>query len=205
MELSNYEEMIGKVDELQIGTSHFSWIYNTDRQRDTISIPMIAHALTNMKYCLVAVEETRRDVIIEKLVSLDIDVEKYISSDQLRFIKPESLLFLDGKIDKDAILERFQSAIDEAIKQEWRGMLAVNDASHLLQDVDIPLWLDIESHLDQKCADKQCTLLCLYDDRLVSGSLVTSIIKIHPAVGIGEDIVINPFYVGSFTKQDYPA
>ena len=205
MELSNFDNFIDKVDSLDIKTKHFSWIYNTDNQSDSVSIPLIAHNLANMKFCLVTVSDQNQNRIIEKLVAMDIDVEKYISTDQLRFVKPESFLLQDGEIDKDVIIERFQSTIDESAKQEWRGVLVVNDSSQLLKDIDIPLFLYIENRLDQKCADNPCTLLCLFDDRLVSGSLVAAVIKVHPAVGLGDDIVRNPFYVGPFTKQDYPA
>lgn len=205
MELSNFDEVIGKVDSLDIKTKHFSWIYNTDNQRDSVSIPLIAHNLSNLKRCLVVVSDQHEDTIIEKLVAMDIDVEKHISSDQLKFMRPEKFLFVDGEIDENSVLERFQLVIDNAIDRGWRGILFVNDSSHLLGDVDISRWLSIESRLDQKCTENPCTLLCLFDDRQISGSLVAAVIKIHPAVGIGDDIVRNPFYVGPFTKQDYPA
>lgn len=203
MELEN-ENIIESVIDPEIRTNHFSWIYANDEQRFTVMIPLLVHGLTSLRLCVVSAPDEIKDEILDYLEKLDINTSKHLSSGQLKFVRPEDFLLHEGKFDKDLAVKRFIDVLKESKKNQWRGLLVVGDSSEVIKNIQDFEWIDFESRLNEICSANSCLLFCMIDDRQVSGSLITAIIKIHPAVGLGDNIVKNPFYVNIEGNPAYP-
>lgn len=176
-------------------TKHLCWIYASDDDRLKIVEPYLVSALSRQRQCLLVLPEDATKSILNELVAADMNVDRYQETGQLVTVRPEALLLDAGRLDNDVAINRLLTAISDALEKGWQGAALVTDPSELLDRAGEDDWLALEFRADYECSTRPCTMLCLYDQRLISGSFLTNLIKVHPVIGLGDSLARNPFYV----------
>lgn len=181
--------------ELIPKTKHLCWIYETDESRFLVVEPYLISCLAKRKRCVLSVPKAAAKLILDGLVKEDINVKRYQESGQLVIIDPKEMFFATDRLDVDVVMHGLNQNISDALAQGWQGLAVVSDASELLDKASEQDWLALEFRADFECYTKPCTLLCLYDARLASGTLLAAMIKAHPVIGLGQTLAHNPFYM----------
>jgi hypothetical protein len=187
--------------ELITKTKHLCWIYQGDSEPPQIIEPFLTVNLASQKRCLLAVPERTWDAAAAALTEAGLNVAKYVNNRQLIAETPERFFLSAGRFDADFIIARLEHALGEALSQGWRGLAVITDASSLIGVAQESDWAAYEFRVNHSCADKPCMMLCLYNASALSGTLMTTIIKSHPVVGMGEELALNPFYRSAPTVQ----
>ena len=180
---------------------HLCWIYEQESALPYIIEPFIKANLTAQRRCLLAVPESTWDLTVEGLEGAGGDVKKYIDGNQLIVEEPEKFFFTSGRFDIDLIINRLDRALADALAKSWRGLAVVTDASLLLDKAEEVDWAAYEFRVNFESLTRPLVMLCLYDARRLSGSLLTAMIKTHPVVGMGKSLALNPFYADTQIKQ----
>jgi len=175
-------------------TKHLCWLYENDEDRLGVVEPFLVAALSRRKQCMLVVPEPVKEAIYADLTAGDVNVKRYQDIEQLVHIEPEEVFFQGGSLDTDVVVHAVLTALAQAQAKGWEGLAIVTDASLVLGRARDEEWLALEFRMDYECYTKPCTMLCLYDQRLASGRLLTAMIKVHPVIGLGNVLARNPFY-----------
>jgi len=175
-------------------TKHLCWLYENDEDRLSVVAPFLVAALSRRKQCLLVVSKAVREKIFLDLVQGDVNVARYQEIEQMIHTEPEELFFNGGVFDIDVVMHRLSAAFDEAQAKGWEGLAVVTDPSEILNRVSDEDWLALEFRSDYECSTRPCMMLCLYDQRRVSATLLAAMIKVHPVIGLGNALARNPFY-----------
>lgn len=175
-------------------TKHLCWLYESDEDRLGVVEPFLVAALSRRKRCLLVVPAAVRDEIYTDLTQGDVNVKRYQDTEQMLHVEPQEMFFQGGPLDTDVVVRNMLAALAKAQADGWAGLAIVIDTSLVLGQAKDEDWLALEFRMDYECYAKPCTMLCLYDQRLASGKLLTSMIKVHPVIGLGNTLARNPFY-----------
>jgi len=181
--------------EIAYKSKHLCWIYASEDDRLGIVEPFIIASLTRRKQCMLVVPEKVSDLILDKLKKRDLNIERYLNTGQIMTMDPEEYFFTAGELDIDAVAKKLKEALALARQKAWQGLAIVVDASELLGRAKDEDWLGLEFRADHECRTEPCVVLCLYDQHLISGAFLASMIKTHPVIGLGGSLARNPFYV----------
>lgn len=176
-------------------TKHLCWIYENDDDRLNVAGPYLLSALVKRKQCLLVLPDDVVKKLLEEAVAADVNVARYQETGQLVTLTPEEMFLEKGVLNADLVIDRLQKATDNAQAKGWVGISIVTDPSSVLERSGEKEWLALEFRADYECSSRACTMLCLYDQRRISGAFLTSIIKVHPVIGLGNTLARNPFYV----------
>lgn len=185
-----------EVDNVEIipKTKHLCWFYESDEDRLSVVEPFLVAALSRRKQCLLVVPDAVKEAIFLDLTQGDVNVRRYQEIEQMIHVEPEEFFLNGGILDIDIIMHRLSEAFGRAQAKGWEGLAIVTDPSEMLDRVKDEDWLALEFRADYECYTRPCMILCLYDQRRVSGRLLTAMIKVHPVIGLGSTLARNPFY-----------
>ena len=197
MEIEFGQAQSERIESLEIipEAKHLCWFYATDEERVSVVGQFLTEALIRRKQCLLIVSDDVKDQIFAVLKESEHNVGRYLESEQIISVEPEEFFFGQVGFDIDVIIHRFGKALKDAGNKGWAGLALVCDPSQVLGRASDEDWLSLEFRADFECSTKSCTMLCLYDQRRISGELLASLIKVHPIIGLGKSIARNPFYI----------
>ena len=201
-DLTDYGDYI---DDIDAATKHLCWIYHDDTQRLAVAQPLLLSSLVRRLRCIVMTSKAMADQIRRELEEEDVNVARHLDTGQLTFIPPEEFLLTEGFFDLEAAMARLDNSLKQSIKDGWSGLMLISDASHLAGKINEDDWIKFELQMEYHCSTKPCIMLCMVDDRLATGSLVASLIKVHPVIGFGENLIKNPYFAGESNIQVYPS
>ncbi len=197
MEIESEQAQSERIESLEIipDAKHLCWFYATDEERVSVVGQFLTEALIRRKQCLLIVSGDIKDQILAVLKESEHNVTRYLETEQIISVEPDEFYFGQAGFDIDVIIHRFGKALKAAGNQGWEGLTVVSDPSQVLSRASDGDWLSLEFRADFECSTKSCTMLCLYDQRLISGALLAGLIKAHPIIGLGKSIARNPFYI----------
>jgi hypothetical protein len=201
MELNSALTGETKNDGIITKTKHLCWIYQEQSELPLIIDPFLTVNLSAQKRCLLAVPESTWDAAVVAMEMAGVKIDAYVDRHQVLTQTPEEFFLTGGEFDIDFIVNRLERALADALAQGWRGLSVITDASPLLGRAQEADWAAYEFRINYICASRPCMMLCLYDAAGLSGTLMTTIIKSHPVVGMGENLALNPFYQNIPTTQ----
>jgi len=187
----------GYIDyELQLG-DHVVHFYDNDEQRSNVLSEFLKDGFKNNHKCLCVVDKDQADAIQDKLIKKDrMDVGYYLIEGQLLFMTHEEFYMRAGRFDDEKLIKLIVEATEAAGKQGWTGLRIANEFTWAVSsERDIDAWFRFEANVNNYLGMLPSIMLCQYDQRMISGQIITNLIKTHPYAIIGEEIHQNPFFV----------
>lgn len=182
------------MEQLNLG-KHLAWVYNSENERLHVSVPFVKYALAKRGRCLIVGTAQLNDSLKAALSAGGLNVSAYIKKDELLFMSPEDMGLGKSSFDSETLIHEVKRQVRLATNMGWQGLYLSGDCStflHLIDNEDE--WIQYEGLLEQQLFNDSVKVLCQYDSRTTSGHMLATILKIHPVVGLGNSLGINPFY-----------
>jgi hypothetical protein len=126
------------------------------------------------------------------------DVQTLEASGQLVVISEVAFYLEGGMFEPKRTMDLLRALVGDGQRTGYRTMRIATDVSWLRGDrIDPDVWEGFETELTEEVSGLPAVLVCQFDRRQVSGSIVIAAFRSHPIVILGEEIHQNPFYSAS--------
>ncbi|HEY3374301.1 MAG TPA: MEDS domain-containing protein [Candidatus Aquicultor sp.] len=181
--------------DLRLG-DHIIHFYDDDDQRAGLLTDFIKEGFLQNQKCLCVFNRDIADAEQDRLVKDNLDLGYYLLEGQLVFITHEAFFSTAGHFDDQKLLALIVETVEVAAKQGWAGVRIANELTWAVtngQDTDA--WLQFEAKINNYIGNLPVIMLCQYNQRRISGQVVTGLFKTHPYVILGEEMRQNPYFV----------
>src|ERR1700730_6279407 len=142
------------------------------------------------------VDPELREAHLTRLAEAGIDVEQAIATGQLELRRWQDAYLRDDGFDQDAMLALLEEVLGS-------GAAAGNPLVRFVSRVEPSLvdkagednWLEYETRVNYAVSKYNDPVICTYDLKNFSASLVMDMLRVHPVVIVGGVLQENPFFV----------
>jgi hypothetical protein len=114
---------------------------------------------------------------------------------QLSFEDADRVWFADGKFDPERLLSQLSNFHDSTGGEAWKGSRIVAEISPAIPEMPGGgRLIEYEVEVNRFLRGRPMTVICQYDLRRFSGSVLLDVLHVHPYVMIRGSIMPNPFY-----------
>ena len=182
---------------------HICGIFETPSQQMQIMGGFITHGLRAAQRCVWVAPEVSSARFREMLGRAGADIQTLEASGQFVIVSDVEFYLKDNMFEPERTMQLLNAFLEEGQKHGYDTMRIATDMSWLRGSrLDPHVWEAFESKLTDDVFGRPVVLVCQYDRRQVSGTIVVAALRTHPIVILGDDFHHNPFYVPS---EDRPA
>jgi hypothetical protein len=142
------------------------------------------------------VDPELREAHLKRLAEAGIDVDQAIATGQLEVRRWQDVYLRDDQFDQVGML----ALLDELLGS---GAAAGNPLIRFVSKVEPSLvekageanWLEYETRVNHTVGKYNDPVICTYDLRNFSASLIMDMLRVHPVVIVGGVLQENPFFV----------
>lgn len=181
--------------EISLG-DHVCAFYRGPSERDTLLLPYLSEGLRAGEKCICVVDASSPERVLGSLPE-EIDVQRHVCSHQLDVLSSHQAYLRQGMFSTEAMISFWDSSMGSAIHDYgFFFVRAVGEMTWALRDVPgVNELVAYESQLNRFMPKYPQVILCLYDLERFNGKLLVDILKTHPKVLVGGNVVENPYYV----------
>jgi hypothetical protein len=174
---------------------HICAFYMGERERDDVLLPFLRTGLHAGEKCLCIVDTTEPADLVSS-ISSELDVEEFISSQQLDVRTPATTYLRSGGFSIDEMLGLLRETVAGAISDGYEFVRVTGEATWLLSDPPgADEFLDYESELNRFTPQFPQAVLCLYDLERFGGGMIVELLKTHPKLLLGGLVLENPHFL----------
>jgi hypothetical protein len=161
-------------------SDHGCWAYASVDERAAVTAAWLSDGLRLGQRCLY-VGDGRPEDLLKELATIA-DVEGAVAAKTLAVVSAARMYDLSAPIDPDAQLAVYAAAVEEAMRDGYRGLRVVADISPLVEDEHRrAAHLRWEQIADRYIADHPLAPLCIYDGQRIGA--IDAIVCAHPLQG----------------------
>jgi hypothetical protein len=184
------------------GGFSFSWgdhicaIFEDPSQQGQIMGGFMAQGLRAAQRCVWVAPTSSAQRFRESLVEIGADLPTLEASGQLLVISDVDFYLQDGLFEPDRVMDLLRTLLADGRRFGYPTMRIATDVSWLRGNrLDPDLWEEFEGRQTQELAGLPAVLVCQYDRRQLSGSIIVAALRTHRIIILGDAIHQNPFYV----------
>ena len=175
---------------------HICAIFDSHAQQMEIRAGFIGTGLRATQRCVWVAPEESSNALREALADIGGDLPTLESSSQLLIISEVEFYLHDGIFEPSRIMDLLRALLEDNRREGYDTMRVASDVSWLRGDYPDPeLWERFEARLTREIAKLPLVMVCQYDRRQMSGSLLVTALRTHPPVILGDTFRQNPFYI----------
>lgn len=176
--------------------AHICAFYRGPGQRDELLVPYLREGLRAGDMCLCVTDDPAADAAVRALAAQS-ETDPDLGRGRLEPMHSESTYLADGRFVIDRMIGFWETAVGGAVVDG--GFAAVRSVGEMTWALSgkpgVTDLLAYESRLNLFLPRYPLIALCLYDlARFSDGEVVMEILRTHPAVLIGGQLLENPWY-----------
>jgi signal transduction histidine kinase len=184
-----------RADLLQLAFGdHACPVYQSDPEQLDVTVAFIQIGLNRNERCVFAGPGELLPRVRNALANAGVDVEAETARGALVLHADRDIYLRNGKFDADEMLAYVASVEAGAIADGFSGLRAVGEMSWALTGCTEQELVDYEVRLNRFIKGRRTLVLCQFDRRRFPASFIHDIIRTHPLVLIGREILANPYY-----------
>ena len=171
-------------------------VFFHDREEEyRLLLPFVREGVAQHDKILQIVDARHRDERLRRIAGLGIDVARAQASGQLEVRPWQDAYLRGGRFDQNAMLALLQEVLERG--KEQFGMTRVwGNMEWSLEDFPgVEDIVEYESRLNQVTSRFDDVVVCTYDLKRFSATVVMDILRTHPQVIVGGLLQENPFYM----------
>jgi hypothetical protein len=176
--------------------THICAFFNGFDEQHRVLRSFIKEGFTRGEKAFHIVDPELREDHLKRLVEAGIDVDQAIATGQLEVRRWQDAYLRDDQFDLDGMLD----LLDELLGS---GAAAGNPLIRFVSKVEPTLverageanWLEYETRVNHTVSKYRDPVICTYDLRNFSASLMMDMLRVHPVVIVGGVLQENPFFV----------
>jgi chemotaxis family two-component system sensor kinase Cph1 len=175
---------------------HLCAIYESQEEQFSIAMPFIRIGLERGEQCLHIAAHDRLGAVREAMRREGIDVDRATHSHALALLTPEQVYVTPGSFHPESLWTFWQEAIERAMRDGFTALRATGEYAWVLRgDPDIERWIEYESRLTHRLAERNGIALGQYHRRRCPPTLLREVIRTHPTVIYRGTLCRNLYYV----------
>ncbi len=195
------DKMMPNQTDFGYGDFVFSWgdhicaIFDDHAQQMEVMAPYMSVGIRLEQRCVWVASQPSADALRQALHDMGGDVVTLEASGQL-LVLPETGFYLhEGVFEPERTMDLLRTLVADNLRHGYPTMRICNDVSWLgTERVDPELWEEFELTVTEGVTNMPLCIVCTYDRRQVSGSILVAAMRTHPAVILGTMFRSNPFY-----------
>lgn len=174
---------------------HLCSVYRETGEMLTQAIPYIKAGLANGERCIYVADENSKDTLIGALMMWRVDAHLEMAKERLVFWTREEYR-QPGRFDLNTMAAFVRRTLERALRDGHSGIRLAVEMSWTIDngvtDDDLVRWEDFINTIS--FAGSNVSFLCQYNSNLLSSSLMTKAVHVHPVVVLGNNIFPNRHY-----------
>jgi len=183
------------------GGFNFSWgdhicgIFDRPTQQMEVMGGFMLQGIRAEQRCVWVSPEPSARQLWARLSDAGGDLRTLEASGQLVTISDVTFYLEGGLFEPKRTMDLLLALMNDGQRTGYGRMRITTDMSWLRGDrIDPDVWEEFESELTHQVAGLPVVLVCQFDRRQISGSVVVAAFRTHPIVILGEEVHGNPFY-----------
>ncbi len=188
-DLKNYVSSIGK-------HSHICMVYSDREQQITALAEYFKSGFRLGQQCIYVSDVDTARFVRNVMMRAGMDVEADVRDGSLLFLTPEETYLANGEFQGDAMIGLIEKLIADAYAAGFNGLRGAGDMSWVLgANVSGNEILAYESNINRLFEQYPFMGMCQYDESRFNAEAVRMLIKTHPTILKGGQIVKNSNYI----------
>lgn len=192
----------GYIDFEIAAGEHILHFYNSESQRLSVLTEFMKDGFKKHNKSVGVINKNDMYKVEDMLIKDDIDAGYYLIEGQLVFMAHEDCFATGGKFNEERLIDVITGTINAALRQGWAGANIANDLTWAATGSNVDAWMRFEANANNYIRTLPATCLCQYDERIISGTALTNLIKTHPFVIMGDSICENPYFISQKKYQN---
>ena len=173
---------------------HICAFFDSREQQYDVLTPYYQQGIDEGEEVITIVDADQREDHRQRMRARGLDVDAAQANGQLQVFTAEETYTIDGRFEATRMFDLLEGALSAAKQRQRRVRTSgVMDWSARGFPGTTEL-LDYEARVNVLVPEYDCTLLCVYDINDLSGPMVMDILRTHPFVIHGHQILQNPYY-----------
>lgn len=188
-DLKNYVSSLGK-------HSHICMFYENREQQITALAEYFKSGLRLGQQCIYICDPTTAQFVRNVMVRAGMDVDGDVTDGSMRFLTPEDTYLEGGQFDGEKMIAKIETLIGEAYADGFNGLRGAGDAAWMLHaNVTALEILQYESKCNRLFEQFPLMGLCQYDAHKFHDETLKLLMKTHPTILKGGEVLKNPAYI----------
>lgn len=175
---------------------HICAIFDQYDQQLEVMAGFMAQGMRASQRCVWVAPEQSAIQFRERMAAVGGDLQTLEASGQLVVISEVDFYLRSNLFEPDRTMDLLRTLLADGQRNGYPTMRLATDVSWLKDGrIDPDLWEQFEYRQTEEMTGLPAVLVCQYDRRQVSASIVVAAFRTHRLVILGEEIHENPFYV----------
>lgn len=175
---------------------HICAFYRGSDQRDEVLLPFLREALLAGDKCICVLDDDQPERVTGPL-GAEFDVAASVSSGQFELLTSADTYLGGGYFSTDEMFDFWERGIGGAVRAGGFGFVrAAGEMTWALRDrPGVEELLSYEARLNRFLPRYPQVILCMYDlEQFSDGTLLLDLLRTHPFVLLGGQLLENPWY-----------
>ncbi len=192
----NIEKLeINGVTDLGPG-DHLCQIYETEQEHRALLTPYLIEGLKRNEKILYILDNHTEEAICGYLKDAGADLKPYLASGQFVFLTHRESYAKEGSFDPDRMISMLKSETARAVEQGYAALRVTGEMTWALKGLPgSEKLIEYEAKLNNFLPGSRALALCQYNKQRFTPALLMDILRTHPLVAIGVDLITNSFYL----------
>ncbi|MHB8869130.1 MAG: MEDS domain-containing protein [Thermoleophilia bacterium] len=182
------------IDDLSVPGTHVCLIYDNEEERQDIVLRFIEAGIKAGERVAYFAESMRDEEVRSWLEARGVDIPE---TGRFDVIPAREVYCPDGTFSIEAMMETWRVFDRETAMAGFSGCRATGETTW---SRDVPGGDRIAEYcarLNDVLAGSRLGALCQYDSRRFDGATLLDVLRVHPLMLVGSQVVRNPYYVGA--------
>ena len=187
---------------------HLCCIYQTDDEQRAAVVPYLRLGLERGEKVLYIVDARTAETVLAELRADGMDVDACVARGQLSMLTRHDTYVRHGVFDPGAMVGMLREATDQAVVDGYAALRVTGEMTWALRGLPgSERLIEYESLLNDFLPGSRTLAICQYDRRRFEPGVLLDVLRTHPFVAVGEEVVANPYFLppDGFRSADRPA
>ncbi|MBF0567344.1 MAG: MEDS domain-containing protein [Nitrospirae bacterium] len=197
METTEYKVNYGFTSEtFPLGT-HMCYIYDDEAERKMVIEKFLESGFSAREKVGAFADMETEDEIKDYFKEMGLSVDEYRKTGQLVAGSEKKAYCPDGRFDVERMLESWKKFYNLGKSEGYAAVRATGNPHWLHKGAPgAERWVEYESRLNDLVLEYPFSgILCTYDSRKCSGTLLYDVLSVHNLMVVRGQVVRNPYYI----------
>lgn len=187
---------MGFTEQIVPAGTHICLIYTNEEERRDIIGKFIKRGLRSSEKVHCYTNNQHPDAILNWLRNMGGSIQEGMISDQFSVWDAMEIFCPRGEFKPEAVYEHLRTNYEQAFKGNYPGIRISIEMPWALQTISgTNQLMEFEAKLNRVLLRYPITAICQYNEKEFGRSMILNVLKNHPMMIIGGQIIKNPYYL----------
>lgn len=194
MDEPNSSSLAQALADVKLG-SHLCWFYASEEDHRAVVTAFLSDGFRSGERVVYILDQHPPVTVVGYLWEQGVPVGQYLASGWLTLSSVQGTYMHERVFQPETMIARLRQETDAALAADYQGLRATGEMSWALGNYPgADRLIEYESKLNAFFAAVPCIGLCQYDVRRFTLRLLLEVLRTHPLVIVGRELLHNPYY-----------